>query len=155
MTDTQTPEEILLSWCDRDLTAAAMAGDLAPAFEVEAIVGELQGLVAAGRSFVLVGDPGVGKTAIVHELVRRSVELARAAGTPPQRFLQLSLKNREAPPNPTASTRGRRAGSPPPQAWRRPEGTPAGTPRARFRPRRYEPPSSWGEAYCGRARTKP
>lgn len=94
MTDTQTPEEILLSWCDRDLTAAAMAGDLAPAFEVEAIVGELQGLLVAGRSFVLVGDPGVGKTAIVHELVRRSVELARAAGVPPRRFLQLSLKNR-------------------------------------------------------------
>jgi len=94
MTDTQTPEEILLSWCDRDLTAAAMAGDLAPAFEVDAIVDELQGLLAAGRSFVLVGDPGVGKTAIVHELVRRSVELARVTGTPPPRFLQLSLKNR-------------------------------------------------------------
>jgi MoxR-like ATPase len=94
MTEPETPEEILASWCDRDLTEAAMADELAPAYAVESVVQELEGLLAAGRSLVLVGDAGVGKTAIVHELVRRSIARASARGTSLPRFVQFSLRHR-------------------------------------------------------------
>src|SRR5690349_16563395 len=81
------------AWMDRDLGAAPRA--LRPAFGVGSRVGQAEEVLrAAGhRTPVLVGPNGVGKTAIVHELVRRAhagtgVPLLRRA-----RVVQLSLRS--------------------------------------------------------------
>src|SRR5690606_4577524 len=63
----------LEAWFERDLTAAARAGDLSAAHEVEPVLKRLVEVLAGGRSPVLVGESGVGKTAILEELVRRAV----------------------------------------------------------------------------------
>ena len=73
MAKTFDPEEVLGDWCDRDLSAAVQASEIAPAFEVDDLVEELSGLFEAGHSFLLVGAAGIGKTAIRHEVVRRSI----------------------------------------------------------------------------------
>ena len=89
MAKTFDPEEVLGDWCDRDLSAAVQASEIAPAFEVDDLVEELSGLFEAGHSFLLVGAAGIGKTAILHEVVRRSI----AKGTT-KRFVQVSLRHR-------------------------------------------------------------
>lgn len=67
----RSSDEILTGWIERDLTAAARAGELAPAFCVDDLLGQLGDIIAAGRAPILVGDAGVGKSALVHELLRR------------------------------------------------------------------------------------
>lgn len=79
-------------WTELDLTAEARAGRLRPAFEVDDAVQIVSELVDAGRCPILTGDSGVGKTAIVHELARRT-----HAGAGPRRFahrriVQISLQ---------------------------------------------------------------
>jgi len=81
-------------WLEMDLTAAADAGTLERAFEVDDTLEMVGGLLDAGRSPVLIGERGVGKTAVVHELARRA-----QAGQGPVclrgvRFLQLSIQRR-------------------------------------------------------------
>lgn len=85
---------VLDEWVDRDLTAAVRLGALPPAFEVDDLVHQAEEVLTASgnRSPVLVGTAGVGKTAVVYELVRRAhagtgVPLLREA-----RVVQLSLR---------------------------------------------------------------
>ena len=85
------PEEVLQSWCDRDLSAAAEASELMPAFEVDEIVEELREVLASGHSFLLGGEAGVGKTAILHEVVRREVGDQNRER---RRFVQISIRHR-------------------------------------------------------------
>lgn len=61
------------SWIDLDLTAAARAGKLAPAWDVDRWLQPVESLLCTegGRAPVLVGPPGVGKTAVVRALVHR------------------------------------------------------------------------------------
>lgn len=61
-------------WMDRDLTAEVRAGTLPPAFEVEELLSQAEDVLQAQgrRSVVFVGPPGIGKTAMVQELVRRA-----------------------------------------------------------------------------------
>ena len=68
------PPVVLEDWIERDLTAAALKDELPPAFEVDDLVSQAEEVLKASgtRSPVLVGTTGVGKTAIVHELVRRA-----------------------------------------------------------------------------------
>lgn len=82
------------AWIDRDLSAEARAGGLAPAFEVEERIQQAEEVLGAQgkRSVVFVGPPGIGKTALVHELLRRAhagvgLELLRRC-----RVVQLSLR---------------------------------------------------------------
>lgn len=67
----RSPDEVLADWTERDLSAAARAGELGPAFCVEDLLRQLGDIITAGRAPVLVGDAGVGKSALVHELLRR------------------------------------------------------------------------------------
>lgn len=65
-------KKILLDdWIDHDLTAKL--DELPPAFEVDDTLRQVEEILLAGpqRSPVLVGRPGVGKSAIFHQLVRR------------------------------------------------------------------------------------
>ena len=92
-------ESVLKAWCDRDLTASAQAAELTPAYAIDDRVEELSELLSAGTSFLIVGDPGVGKTALIHELLRRRTALE----DDPPRFLQLSFRRRaSALENPAA-----------------------------------------------------
>ncbi|MCB9536582.1 MAG: AAA family ATPase [Myxococcales bacterium] len=62
-------------WIDADLTAAAKADALPPAFEVHDALRQVEEVVLAGggaRSPVLVGEHGVGKSAVLHQIVRRA-----------------------------------------------------------------------------------
>lgn len=89
-------DEILRPWLERDLTADAAAGKLSPAFCVERPLDQIDTALASGLSPVLSGPPGVGKTAIWHEVARRLA----AGGGPPRlrgkRIVQLSIRLRAA-----------------------------------------------------------
>ncbi|MEW6366456.1 MAG: AAA family ATPase [Acidobacteriota bacterium] len=88
----KTPEDpatTISRWTERDLTAAAK--DLCPAFQVDEIVGQVSELLDSDLCPIVAGPAGVGKSAVVHELVRRA-----AAGEGPmslhgRRVLQMSL----------------------------------------------------------------
>lgn len=91
----KSPEQVIAQWVERDLTAAARAGELPCAYEVEPALEQIATLVESGRHPVLAGEPGVGKTAAVYELVRRS--LTGEGGLPQlegKRVLQFSLRHR-------------------------------------------------------------
>ncbi|HHO54607.1 MAG TPA: PCRF domain-containing protein [Deltaproteobacteria bacterium] len=93
----QPPGDVVLDdWIDRDLTEAVEQGGLPPAFAVGDVVSQAEDVLKAigTRSPVLVGARGIGKTAIVYELIRRahdripgSISLLREA-----RVVQLSLR---------------------------------------------------------------
>jgi ATP-dependent Clp protease ATP-binding subunit ClpA len=85
---------IIKPWLELDLTAAARADELQPAYEVDEYVEMVGGLLDAGRSPVLMGAPGVGKTAIVHELVRRAHAGRGPARLRGARVYQVSLQRR-------------------------------------------------------------
>jgi ATP-dependent Clp protease ATP-binding subunit ClpC len=94
MTKSQRPEETIRRWMERDLTEDAARGRLPPAFEVDDIRETVAELLTAGRVPVLTGESGVGKTAVVYELVRRA-----HAGEGPhplrgKRVLQFSFQHR-------------------------------------------------------------
>ncbi len=78
------------------MSAAALAGELSPAHEVDALVEQASELIEAGRCPILVGESGVGKTAIVHELVRRAVAGQGPTPLRDRRVLQFSFKQRVA-----------------------------------------------------------
>lgn len=82
-------------WIDLDLREAARAGQLAPAFEVDHHIRLLEDLltVTPARSPILTGPSGVGKTAIVHELIRRAVSGDGLAMLRDHPVVQLSLRN--------------------------------------------------------------
>lgn len=61
-----------LSRYTTDLTAQARNGQVKQAYGREKELTELKSAVAAHGIVVLVGDPGVGKTAIVEELARKT-----------------------------------------------------------------------------------
>ncbi len=88
------PEQVLLEWVERDLTAEAEAGRLEPAFEVDELVDRVVDVIGAGRHPIVAGDSGVGKSAVIHELVRRTLDGRGPAALEGKRVLQLSIRNR-------------------------------------------------------------
>jgi len=85
---------VLTHWTEQDLTQQARKGRLAPAFDVDDTLQTIGDLIDGDQHPIVTGASGVGKTAVVHELVRRV-----HAGTGPQRLagrriLQISLRKR-------------------------------------------------------------
>lgn len=98
-------EKTLREWTERDLTAAAEAGELPHAFEVEEALEKAADVIASGRHLVLSGESGVGKTALVYELVRRSVRGEGPEALRGRRVLQISLRHRASSLKEIASLR--------------------------------------------------
>jgi ATP-dependent Clp protease ATP-binding subunit ClpA len=67
------------AWTELDLTAAATRGELREAFEMQGALEQITEVLESRRHLILVGESGVGKTAVIHELVRR---LPTAAPSP-------------------------------------------------------------------------
>ncbi len=85
---------IIDDWIDLDLTAAARADALPPAFEVGDAVRQVEEVLLAGggrRSPVLVGPHGVGKTAVLHQIVRRASKGEGPAVLQGARMVQVGL----------------------------------------------------------------
>lgn len=87
---TSKPDSIR-PWIDVDLSAAAKANRLAPAFGVDEVIDELLELAGNGVRPIIVGESGVGKTAAVHELVRRIYRGERPELFGTRRILQVSI----------------------------------------------------------------
>lgn len=89
-TGPRTPRAILADWGARELgdPEDPRAGR---AYAVEVQVEQLRGLLSAGGSVVLSGEPGIGKTAIVREVAHRN----RTEGHE-VRIVQLSARHRRA-----------------------------------------------------------
>jgi ATP-dependent Clp protease ATP-binding subunit ClpC len=79
---------VLARWIEKDLTAST----LAPAYEIEDLVHRATGILQAGRGIMLLGPPGVGKTALLHELVRRAVRGDNIPALSGRRVVQISIK---------------------------------------------------------------
>lgn len=94
MANKQDPDTIINQWLECDLSRAAGEGTLAPAFEVDDALSQIDGLLSSGRHLIVAGDSGVGKTAIVHELVRRSKLTPGEGPLAGRRVLQFSLQRR-------------------------------------------------------------
>jgi MoxR-like ATPase len=84
-----SPQKVLEQWYERDLSAEAAY--LPQAFELDGKLEHAAGILASGRSLLLIGDAGVGKTALVVALARALPELETldALGRPP--VIQLSV----------------------------------------------------------------
>lgn len=78
-------------WLEADLSELANTGKLDPGFGVEALVDRVTEALIAGRSPLVVGESGVGKTVVIHELLKRAREDARHP-LHGQRVLQLSIR---------------------------------------------------------------
>lgn len=85
---------VLDDWIDRDLTHAAKTGQLPPAFAVEDIVAQAEDVLRASgtRSPVIVGARGVGKTAVIYELVRRAYAGEGVESLTHGRVVQISFR---------------------------------------------------------------
>src|SRR5262245_5295541 len=94
MSDEKTEKQkqkVLDRWVEADLTAEAAAGRLGRAHGCDEMVAALEEAYLGGRSPVLVGQSGVGKTALVHELVVRAASGSGRIRLDGARVLQLSL----------------------------------------------------------------
>lgn len=85
---------VLGDWLERDLTAER--DELPPAFDVETPLAQLASVLMNGRSALVTGESGVGKTALVYELVRRIPDDPAFAELRDVRVLQLSFELRLA-----------------------------------------------------------
>jgi len=94
MSNKQNNCKIVNEWKERNLTREAAEGSLSKAFEVDGIIDQLTECILSGRNPIITGESGIGKTSIIHELVRR-IEAGHALWKlRGQEVLQLSLRRR-------------------------------------------------------------
>lgn len=92
MSKRQERDEVLNRWLERDLSAQARLGNLRRAYRRESELEQLVDWIEAGRGVLLTGEAGVGKTALIEELVARTYEGRGPARLEGRRILQLSLQ---------------------------------------------------------------
>ena len=89
--------KLLQSYALRDLTKLSASGGLVPSVGIKGRVDRLVGLIDAGRSAVVVGGSGVGKTTLVEgvaEALSRRGSMKGEPGRPaPWRVLEFSLRS--------------------------------------------------------------
>ncbi len=85
---------IFKNWLELDLTRRARGGKLDRAIECDDALQELANTIDAGMNAVVVGEPGVGKTALVHELVSRTIAGHGSKRLRKRQVLQISLRRR-------------------------------------------------------------
>ncbi|NOX59443.1 MAG: ATP-dependent Clp protease ATP-binding subunit [Planctomycetes bacterium] len=81
-------------WTERDLTADFKRNRLSPAFEVDEFIHRVADVLAAGKCPIVTGPSGVGKTAIVHELIRRAQTDRQFDRLWKRQVLQISIQRR-------------------------------------------------------------
>ena len=86
--------KIINLWVERNLTQETVDGSLSKAFEVDGIIDQLTECILAGRNPIITGESGIGKTSIIHELVRRIESGSTLGELKGQQVLQLSLRRR-------------------------------------------------------------
>lgn len=91
-----TNQQVIEQWTECDLSAMAAAGQLTRAYEVDDLVSQLQGLLVCGCRPFMVGESGIGKTAVVWETVRRAHESEAGHPLAGKRVVQLSFSKRAA-----------------------------------------------------------
>jgi ATP-dependent Clp protease ATP-binding subunit ClpC len=89
---TEDISKTLSAWIDIDLSAAAATGALSRAFGVDDALGRIDELLSARRNPVVVGESGVGKTAIIHEIARRVDSGTGPAALAGKRLVQISFR---------------------------------------------------------------
>jgi ATP-dependent Clp protease ATP-binding subunit ClpA len=94
MSKKQDTHKIINDWTERNLTQEAIEGSLPPAFEVDEIIDQLTECILAGRNPIITGESGIGKTSIIHELVRRIASGHALFKLRVQQVLQLSFRRR-------------------------------------------------------------
>ncbi len=85
---------IFKNWLELNLTRAARAGKLERAVEVDDALQELANTIDAGLNAIVVGESGVGKTTLVHELVARATQGRGSLRLRGRVVLQISLRRR-------------------------------------------------------------
>lgn len=94
MSKNQDNFKIINLWVERNLTQETVDGSLSKAFEVDGIIDQLTECILAGRNPIITGESGIGKTSIIHELVRRIESGSTLGELKGQQVLQLSLRRR-------------------------------------------------------------
>lgn len=88
MSGPMTPREVLDRWTERDLGEV----ELLPLYERDDLVLRALGVLASGKSLIIMGPPGTGKTALVHELVRKLSTMETLSALAGRRVVQISLR---------------------------------------------------------------
>ena len=94
MSKDQDNFKIINLWVERNLTQETVDGSLSKAFEVDGIIDQLTECILSGRNPIITGESGIGKTSIIHELVRRIESGSTLEELKGQQVLQLSLRRR-------------------------------------------------------------
>ena len=94
MAKAKQKNETIELWLERDLTADAAAGKLEPIYERDEVLAQLSRILDGGRSPLVYGEPGVGKTALVHELARLAALGRGPRALKGRRLVQLSIRRR-------------------------------------------------------------
>jgi hypothetical protein len=94
MSEKQDNRNIINEWVERNLTQEAAEGMLSKAFEMDGYIHQLTECILAGRNPIITGESGIGKTSLIHELVRRIESGHTLLELQGQQVLQLSLRRR-------------------------------------------------------------
>jgi ATP-dependent Clp protease ATP-binding subunit ClpA len=86
--------KIINLWVERNLTQETVDGSLFKAFEVDGVIDQLTECILSGRNPIITGESGIGKTSIIHELVRRIESGSTLGELKGQQVLQLSFRRR-------------------------------------------------------------
>lgn len=84
------------AWVERDLTFAVRNEEIQPAFQIDTVCEQLTEIIRSGKNPVVSGDSGIGKTAIIHQLVRNHTIESGPDLFGNRRVLQLSIQQRAA-----------------------------------------------------------